>query len=81
MNTICLSEEVCRASVNDQARAGFPLSRMVLVLAKDFEARAASKRCSCASRNALGMLSERSVIAWRFRLLQAQGLMLSKGGL
>ena len=78
MPAICLS---AWSDNNDQSRAGLPLSLMVLLLVAAFEARAASRRCSCASRNAAEMLSVRSVIDWRFQLLQAQGLMLSKRGL
>ena len=76
-----LSDQGVRATVNYQLRAGLALSLMVQVLAAAFEARAASRRCSCASRNAAEILSVKSVIDWRFRLLQAQGLMLPRGGL
>ena len=50
-------------------------------MAADFEAREASRRCSCASRSAAEMLRVWSVIDWRFQQREAQGLMLLKGGL
>lgn len=50
-------------------------------MAADFEAREASRRCSCASRSAAEMLRVWSVIDWRFQQREAQGLVLSKGGL